>query len=218
MPRYNFQKAIAKPGAFQAAIGGNIPTFNSFSYTNNDVTIYTDRNLTETEQQQMAVLVNNYNDPAVFLVYDHTDTALCLSEMVNSSTSSTVQTFIFQRASVVAPQTLDQMKTVAEYATKDITIFQPGDTASVTITLFDISRTMVIAATTVALTDIIAAWVNSAKAGQTGGTTSYKSAQLASLSSKIPTYDCIWQLKVSVSDPRVSVRLISLQYFWYIKA
>jgi hypothetical protein len=40
---------------------------------------------------------------------------------------------------------------------------------------------------------------------------------LTGLSSKIPSYDCIWQLRVSVSDPRISVRLNSLQYFWYTK-
>ena len=58
-------------------------------------------------------------------------------------------------------------------------------------------------------------WNADANASGTGSRVDYETFMIQGLRTKVANYDCIWQLKLAVSDPRMSARLNSLQTLYY---
>lgn len=216
MAQYAYTKpGIAKPQAFEAYLKQNFAFYKDFTYTDPDLIIDTTVVLNVTEQQNLQTLVNNYTDPAVFLVLDTTTTDACMSKTTSSATPENVLSFIFSPNNPVGSSTFDSLKTVLEYSTTDISLFATGSTdCTVTFQIFDYTRNAQITLNTFDISDVLLSWKT--LSGTTSGPAYVlRSFMVQGLRNLISNYDCIWQFRISVSNPNVSVRSNSMQRLYY---
>jgi len=215
MATYNFTKAgIQKPFAFDPYLKANFPLYEDFTYTDPDLSIDTTQVLTQPELDQLTTLVNDYVDPAEFLVLNTTDADSSRSLSTTSSSLATVQTFIFSPSDANGA-VFDAMKTVIEYTTSDITAFSGSTGASASFQIYDYTRSVPISTTNIDVSDIVTTWNTNAGLGGTGPATVYRSVLVQGLRHQIANYDCIWQFKISISDPNITVTTHSIQRLYY---
>lgn len=221
MSSYNFlEKSVGKPGALDQYIRKNVLWDADFNGLSTDpLTIYTNRPLSETELSELTTLIENYIDPSVFLTFNHTETVAMHSPFVSDTNNVVIdnkkvlQTLIFTNRNN-GSQVLDSCKTVIEYFTSDVQQFNPLISESITLEIYDITRNTSIAIETI--DNVASSWTDLAVAGGTGSSTLYKSIQFTGLMNKTPGYDCVWQLRGSVSDEsKFTFRINGLQYIFY---
>lgn len=170
------------------------------------------RELTEAEIAQLTTLVTNYVSPTYWLRLSHTDNQFLNSPATNSTDLHVCQSFIispYNTADVV----MGDLKTIIKYETNDHTAFADWDpqTNPITFTLqlFDYTQNQVIYTTTQNITDIITNWKN-------GSSEAYwRTVQIYGMKDASPGSDAIWQIKLSISDPRVYVSLNGMQRIFY---
>ena len=206
---YSFAKSVVKLYALQALLNTSFPVPATLNATETEVDVVTSQPLTSSQAAQLATLVNNYTDPAVFLQLNTTQTMPSTSASTNSAQATPVMTFIFSNQNSFE-QALDGIKTVIQVSsTTPQTI---TGSVQVTVTIFDITRNIQVATQTVDVTSIITNWQ---KTAQTGPATGYTTAQYSGIMNQSASYDCIWQFQLSVTNPSVTVNLNGLQYLLY---
>lgn len=216
MASYNFTKTeIQKPPAFDAYLRENFPLYEDFSYTDPNLTIDTTQTLTETELTILTTLVNDYVDPTEFLVLNTTIVNSSWSKAATLPTLTSVHTFIFTPKSPDGTAVFDGMKTIFEYTTSDITAFSGVTGAVATFQIYDYTRSTPISTNNLDISDIVTDWNTQATGGATGSNTVYRSFIAQGLRHQIANYDCIWQFRISVSVPNISVRTHSIQKLYY---
>ena len=207
---YSFAKSIQKTYALQALLNSSFPVSTSLTVTENEVEVDTSQPLTSSQAAQLATIVNNYTDPAVFLQLNSTQTMPSSSVSTSSSTLTPVMTFIFTNQTTF-DQALDGIKTIIQVSSTDPQQVLTSP-VQVTISIFDITRNIQVASQVVDVTSIVTNWQQT---NQTGTATGFMTAQFTGIMNKTATYDCIWQFQLAVTDPSVSVNLNALQYLLY---
>lgn len=206
---YSFAKTVEKLYALQALLDTSFPVPTSLNASGNELDVVASQPLTSSQAAQLATLVNNYTDPAVFLQLNTTQTMPSTSASTSSAQATPVMTFIFTNQNSIET-VLDGIKTVIQVSST----IPESITGSVqaTVAIHDITRNLQVATQTVDVTSIITNWQQTA---QTGPATGYTTAQFSGIMNQSASYDCIWQFQLSVTNPSVTVSLNSLQYLLY---
>lgn len=172
MNQYNFNKTVSKIPAFDDYLRKQIDStiYDGVTVSSDNVMLGTYQELSPTELTRITGLINDYVDPIVFLQYNHTESYPAYSEFTNTITPSPHQTLIFVNRNS-DNQVLDACKTILTYATDDVSLFQNVEHASITFSIYDITRDYEIASQTVDISsDILQKW----KTQGTGSNKSYK--------------------------------------------
>lgn len=212
MAQYTFTKAgVQKTYALDAYLAENFPLYQDMSYSDPDLAVNTTASLTAGELDTLTTLVNDYVDPEVFLVLNSTFTDATWSKVSSSPTLIPVQTFIFTPQSPGGDATFNAFKTILSYTTEDVTAFTGVTDCSATLQIYDLTRNVEIASDVIDIMDIITTWQGMGS----GSNTVFRSAMIEGLRNSIANYDCIWQLKISVTNANVIVRSHSIQKLYY---
>ena len=206
---YSFAKSVQKLYALQALLNSSFPVPASLNSTDTEVDVVTSQPLTSDQAAQLATLVNNYTDPAVFLQLNTTQTMPSSSSSTSSAVAVPVMTFIFTNQTTF-DLALDGIKTILQVSSA--TPQSITGSVQATITIFDITRNIQVATQIVDVTNIITGWQQTS---QTGPATGYMTALFTGIMNKSASYDCIWQFQLSVTNPGVTVNLNALQYLLY---
>jgi hypothetical protein len=215
------------PEACDVYIRNNINWVSNYQgMSTNPLTIYTTDPLTQDQLSTLTTLLSNYNDPPVWLQYDHTTSYPLHSHFTSDPDNTinnneiTLQTWIFSEQELKNNNlVLDSMKSIVEYNCPNVQNFlniTSGSTLQTGLTINDLSRNITIASQNIDIDDIALVWHNMAVSGTTGGNVQYKSIQYTGLMNKNPNYDTIWQLTTPKPiDPNFTFRVHSLQYIYY---
>ena len=171
------------------------------------------RDLTADEQSRLSTLVADYVSPAYWLVLDHTDNAFLSTPPTNSSDPIVCQSFIISPYNV-GSIVMGDVKTIIQYSTPDLSVFADWDPQTTPITctieIYSYTQNKSVVVVTTNINDVVSSWLNDNTADPC-----WRSIQLYGLKDASPGSDEIWQLKLSVSDPRVFISLNSLQRLYY---
>lgn len=221
---YTFdQVTVEKAPAFQSYITKNFAPGGQTMLEQNSVSIITSVELTPEQQTELETLVRAYVDPAMFYQFDHTETMTGFSQCTNGDTLTDVDSFIFP--SKFLPNgdnaqsdgtVFDAIKSILKITMDDVSQAADFTSGSITTQLYDDTRGFVVCTETTDITSIMQQWKTDALASQTGPVTKYKCFMLSGLWSKSTDYDCIWVLRLSVSDPRIQVRINGFQKLYYM--
>jgi len=220
---YTFIAEIEKPAAFESYLQNNLAWVanyqgNSINTLDNNVKLYSDRELTPLEQSDTTTLIDNYEDPEVFLIFEHGETTP-MNTLFTDEVDLTVggkkvlQTFIFNIPQNEEETVLGSFKTVVEYNCPDTQAFGLISNASIDMEIYDCSRDVQVFQTTISLAEIETKWQGMNLAPEND--TVFRSAFIGGLQYQLPSHDCVWQIRVSTSHPEFKVRLNSLQQLFY---
>lgn len=151
----------------------------------------------------------------------YTITKPILSRETNQRETNTLMTFIMPVNELI-PETVTfgSLKTVLELTLSDQdSIVGDADTRLVVdFQLYCQTRKLVLRKIQVDCSDILTSFKTIASSNRTSSVLrDYKSVQLSGLKEFLPDYDCVWQFKVGVSNPLVSVALNGLQSLYFTK-
>ncbi len=216
MPQYSFVKSgIGKMYAFEASIH-NIPHYDGYTYSDPELTIFTTDELTNEQLLSVETIIQNYSDPAVFLVLNSTVPDTVRSITTNSTTPEVVQTFIFTNTNQYGSGTFNAIKTVLEYATDDVSLWANfEDQLTVTFKIHCYTRNVDISEFTINITDVANTWKQMALNNQTGPHSVYRTFQVEGLRSSVANFDCLWNYILSVSDPNLKATVHAKQMLYY---
>jgi hypothetical protein len=112
---------------------------------------------------------------------------------------------------------LNAFKTVMEYSTKDVALFQSASTdCTLSFELYNHSTDVLLTSATVDVSDIVQSWKTMAQNGETGPASVYRSFMIEGLRHYLDqTSDCIWQFKIGISNADVCVVSHSVQSLYY---
>lgn len=215
-------KIVNKPVALDKLIRSNISWGMDFNGVSTDpLVVYFSRELTIEEDEELHQIVENYTDPAIFLVYDHSNTLSMYSHYTNDDANiktdgkCVLQTFIYNNPSANNGLVLDSVKTIVEYACPNVQNFLNTTSGNISLSIVDITRNVVIFDLTKELDTIALEWNSMAATGSTESNTVFKSVQFDGLMNKTPNYDVIWQFRGNTSNDTFTYRCNSLQYLFY---
>ncbi len=212
MTEYAFNKHIEKTGAIHELLINQFPFYDYLNYGSDVLVVVSKKVLNEQELADLTVLINNYVDPDPWLSLNSTENQIMSTDLCNSLTPVTLQTFIMSPS--INNIVCDCIKLVVEYIADPATLTNFNsefDNVVVSFELYDITRNVSITIINDNITSLVSGWKN----GDTG--INYKTIQFYGLFPKITSYDCIWQLKGSINDTRVSFRITCLQKLLYDK-
>lgn len=207
MTEYVFNKHIEKIGAMHELLTYKFSFYDYLNYGSDVLVVVSKKVLSEQELADLTLLVTNYIDPNPWLSLNSTENQLMSTELYNSATPIVLQTFIMSPSinNIVS----DSIKLVVEYTTDLANVNNINSDVLVTFELYDITRNVSITTVTDNLTNLITEWKNG------DSNPKWKTTQFYGLFPKITGYDCIWQLKGSINDPRVSFKINCLQKILY---
>jgi len=216
-------KQIYLPDAFSVYMTTNFPLFVGYALSGTVMTVNTSATLTNEQLATMTTLINGYVDPPYYLNYSNSVSLPLHShytseeDLVQIDGLSVLQTFIFQGSDPNDTTILDGLKTIVEYNTPNVQNFVNTTSGNFTLQLFDITRNAQIAESVIDIgtEGITTQWNELAQSGSTVGNTIYKSHQMFGLMNRSTSYDCIWQLRASTSEPYFNVKINALQYLFY---
>lgn len=220
MSEYTFQDIIInKIPAFDAYLRNNLSWVTNYNGCTGGppLIIYTLTVLSDQEYQELQTLVNNYTDPSVFLEFDHSEAFTMHSHFTDDQDNTVInedivlQTFIFpnqnQNNSV-----LDCFKTVGEYRCENPSLITTTS-GNLTLSIYDISRNVQITSQTVDISNVLSTWNTS---NITVPNTIFKTIQFYGLSTQVPNYDTVWQIRVNSNQfTNFNFRINGMQYLFY---
>lgn len=212
---------IVKTGAFNDYLYRNFSFFEGFSQFEDIEIFYITfvAPLTTEQLENVTAAINAYQDPDYWLSLFKVESSGLYSQSTNSSTPVIASTFIMTPNDVTSADIrLDSIKTIIHYHTDHVEDFVNFDDSSVnivTISVFDITRNALLDSQDININYILNSWKNKAIANETGTVDKYVSHQVFGLHSILPDFDCIWQFKMSVSNPNVMICLNGLERIFY---
>jgi hypothetical protein len=226
MTTYTFTKNISLLTAFQKYMKANdAPLFNGCELTGDQLTLQTTGALSQEQLTTITTLVTNYVEPPYDLNFSHTESIALHSHYTNDpdlvviNGRSVVQTLIFtNRNSEGTGDVLDSMKTVLEFNSPNLQSFLNVTSGSVQFEIFDITRNYQVELETIDISPIVSQWNTLAQTGATNGNTVYKSFMCNGLMDKTTDYDCIYQFRLTTSNPDFNLRMNGLQWLFYTKS
>lgn len=223
MSTYTFTKNISILSAFQKYMkANNAPLYNGCELTGDQLTVQTTEPLSEGQLITITDLVTNYVEPPYDLDLSHTESIALHSHYTNDQDlvvidgRSIVQTIIFPNRNT-EESVLNSMKTVFEYNAPNLQSFLNVTSGSVQFEMFDISRNYQVCLQTINISNIVSDWNTLAQTGSTNGNTVYKSFMCEGLMNQTTDYDCIYQFRMSTSNPDFNLRMNGLQWLFYTK-
>jgi len=214
---------VQKVQAFQSYITKNFAPGGTVTIEENIVHIITTIELTLEQQTQLEALVRAYVDPAIYYQYQYSETITGFSQSTTENNLMDVQSFIFPSKTLPNGDNaqsdgtvLDAIKSIVKMTMDDVSQASDFTSGSVVIQMYDVTRDIEICTQTMDITSIMAGWKADALANKTGLVTKYKSFMLGGLANKSTNFDCIWVLRLSVSDPRIRIRLNGFQKLFYM--
>lgn len=219
---------IKNTDAFYFSVCQNIPNIDAtryFDYTTDNetggvigVTIYTVIILDDTAKAFLDNYMTSYVEPVHYFVGPALPLTYPIrSETTNSITPTVVYTWIYpgkvQNLNSSKGQdnaVVNQIKVLIEYDIDDMSTAASIQSPTVTIEIFDTTRNTTVVSETIDASSFLSLW-----SGQVGKGTVIKSHLFTNMWDKSANYDCIWQFKVLVSDPKLFVTLNTIQYITY---
>ncbi len=217
MPEYIFNKpSIQKFPAFENALRA-CPKYDYFIFEYPNVYVTTTDTLSESELQQLQTIVDDYVDPEVFLTLNSSIIDSVRSLTTNSATPEIVSTFIYSNTATTGTgATFNAIKTVLEYATDNVQdLADFSGSCNVTLVIHCYTRDYQVASHSIDITDIVNSWKEEALNNATGPRLAYRTFLIEGLRNAVANYDCLWNYKLSVSDPRVKVTIHAKQMLYY---
>lgn len=220
---YTFESVVVlKAPAFQSYITKNFSLGGSTSVEENSVHVMTNVELSTEELAALDALVRAYVDPDVFYQFEYTESITGFSQSTISSSLSDVQSFIFPSKTLPNGDNaqsdgtvLNSIKSILKLTMEDVALAADMTSGTVEIEMYDVTRNLQICTQTVDISSFMLDWKAKALASETGPVTSYKSFMMTGLTNKSTSYDCIWVIRLSISDPRIRVRLNGFQKLFY---
>lgn len=216
MSQYTFNKpGVGKVYAFEATIC-NTPKYNGYIYTDPDLTIFTSEALSTEEFNSLQAIIQNYTDPAVFLVLNSTIPDTIRSNTTNSTSPEVVQTFIFTNTNQYGNGTFNAIKTVFEYATDDVSQWADFEgQLTVSFQIYCYTRGISISNFTINITDVANSWKQMAQNNETGYRTVYRTFVVEGLRNSVANYDCLWNYILGVFDSKLKTTIHAKQMLYY---
>jgi hypothetical protein len=211
MSHYPYTITVLKPGAFNDYITANLPQLDYINSTPTSVDIFTKSVLTSAQVTSLTTLVNAYVDPAEYLTLAYQLSDSSNTNDTNTTTLSTVKTFI-QPASIPGGNgTFNTFKMIVKYSSTILTPFLTNTACTFTIQLFCETRQLILQTIMIDVSPIIAAWKT---AGITPAVT-YQTIMIDNLRSLTVNYDTICSIRTMISNPNVYTSFHSLQSLFY---
>lgn len=178
------------------------------------IRIFFNRELTEEEHTLLTSRINAYVSPTYFLRFSHTDNAFLESSPTNSTIPIVVQSFIISPYNT-ADLVMGELKTIIKYECDNLSVFdsfnpEQDPPFTCTLQLYDYTNNNVIYTATENINFIVQQWKTDNKSDPY-----WKTLQIYGLKDVAPGSDAIWQIKLSVSDPRINVCLNGMQRIFY---
>ena len=221
---YQFIGLPTKPHAFEHYLFQTIQWKSDFirhetDTMTNSVTVFTSRSLTPLELDELTNLIDNYQDPLFFLIFERGETTPMITEFTSDAqltvnNKKVLQTFIFSCTNIAPDVVLDSFKIIVEYNCPDTNGFDLLSSTHIDLEIYDITRDVQIFTSSIPLAEIETRWKNLAMTPTSD--TVFRTAFINDLQYNLPTHDCMWQLRASVSHPsNFRIRLNSLQQLFY---
>lgn len=217
------EKTVAIPDALDHHVRTSVDWASHYQgLETNPLVVLSAVELTETQQVALTALIDGYADPAQWLTFDHTTVTPMHSHYTTDASNVlsdglyVLQTLIFANQNSF-DMVLDAIKTVVEYHCPNPVAFG-ADTEEgyITLQIFDLTRSVVVCSQTVALGQIADDWNALALANSTTPVTAFRTAMFYGIAPMTTGYDCVWQVRGSVSNPAsFTYRINSLQYLFY---
>ncbi len=220
---YTFEDVtVQKAPAFQAYITKNFALGGATSVELSIVHVTTTIELNAGQQATLESLVRAYVDPEIYYQFQYAESITGFSQSTTAGTMNDVQAFIFPSKTLpngdnaqTDGTVLNSIKSIIKMTMENVADAADFVSGNVMIELYDVTRNIQICAQTIDITPFMLEWKAAALANQTGIVNKYKSFQIEGLASKSTDYDCIWVIRLSVSDPRIRTRLNGFQKLFY---
>jgi len=217
---YEYNKVIDKLTAFNNYIVANITwveNFDGISYSEGVVFIYSTRELTTQEHDDLTVLVVAYVDPEVSLIYSNSisapmETAFSSETGLFIEGKRVLQTFIFSLCDE-PEKVIDAIKSVVEYRCFDVS--DPPVDGAIDILIWDMTRDTQIANINIPLAEIQTKWDTMASEEETGSDTVFRTFMVSGIASETPNHACVWQIRGSTNSNKFDFKLNGLQTIYY---
>lgn len=216
MPVYTFSKpGIEKPDAFHQLMVA-VPYYDGWSYDSGILNVITLQELSPAQYTALQTTVENYTDPAVYLILDSTVPDTVRSATTNATSPTIVQTFIYSNTNIQGMGVFNAIKSVLEYATQDVSEWVDfTGTLTVGFEIYCYTRKIVIHSTTLDITSVANEWKQAALDGHTGPAFVYRTYQVEGLRGVVANHDCLWNYILHVSDPKLYVTVHAKQMLYY---
>jgi hypothetical protein len=128
---YIYTKQIQIKAAFDNYLRNNVQYYDGMTCQSDQLTIITTQELTEEQQTQLTILINNYVDPSYFLELSRTQALPLVSIWADSQNelalngNTILQTYIFTGNNNESDnEVLDGIKTIIEYRRCNLQLFK----------------------------------------------------------------------------------------------
>jgi len=211
MASYIFNIIINKPGAFSEYIQKNFSFYDYSNSGNGTVEVFSTKILTPEELNILTLSVNAYVDPAEYLTLASQFADSSSTTPSNSTTISTVKTFI-HCASFASDGVFNTFKMIVKYTCESLDAFTIDSSCILTLQLFCETRGYLMKSIEFDVSPIINEWKSS---GTPDSFVKYKSLMLPDLRSNVTNYDTICSFKAKISSSNVYFSFHSLQSLYY---
>ena len=197
------------------------PLYVNCGLTEPTLTVNTSAALTADQLTTLTNLVNTYIEPPYYLTFARTESTTLHSHYTNdpdlieaTNGNKIVQTMIFSNRNTPNGEVLDCSKTILEFCSPNVHDFINTTTGSVQFEIYDITRNFQISQQTIDIFNIATQWNTLAQTGLTTSNTVFQTTVCPGLLNKSTNYDCIWQFRLSTSNPTFTCRMNGLQYIF----
>lgn len=199
------------------------------------VEVHVTKELPPDQEAELTRAVQEYKDPSSWWTLHSTENLFLGTPLVNSQEPTVVQTFIVSPPSSDTAGVLDSIKTMLLCQCTDVRDFEfwnsdnnntddaagpaSGARCWATIELYDLTQMQTVVKHEQSLDDVCSEWRALAVDKHASGKgESWKAVQLYGLKGMMPGADAVWQFKLHVSNPMISVSLNGMQKLYYMDA
>lgn len=207
-----------KPGVTFAYLYDHFPSFNGGSGGPEGYELIFKRELTPSELQEFTEWFNSWNQPSRYLSFFKSETYSLSTERIKSNDLQVVNSFIMAGFSPADNEeiSLASLKTIIGTHTNNVENFANySGTDTVTIQLYSLTLDTLIIENVINLAEVTSAWKTKALANETGKVDTWKTHQVFGIDNYLPSYDCIWQWRVSCTHPDIEISLNGQQRLFY---
>lgn len=214
----NFNKDLKKYAAFThyLAINNIDLLIDRFVFNSPTLDVWLTDPISQEQVDNFTTLVNNYNEPPYFLIFDHTEDQFLRTVAINTSYLSPLQSWIQSPdfTVIINPIKLGDIKILVELTTTDASVFDTWDPIqdpiSISLQIFNVTTNQVLVTQNTDITNIITSWKN-----KTGYQEAHQTIQLYGFVDLTTNFSNIWKLLGSVTNSNVYLGINSVQKIYY---
>ena len=228
MNSFTFTKVISKPKAFDAYMklhateiydrfkyDANVHSIRCHGRSYDRIIVYAKRLLNDVEVASVRNLVEAYTDPGVWLTLSHTEQLPMISLPTSSAVPVPLQSIIVGPVIPDSGVCVDGIKTVVQYATENTSAFAGDQSGAIlTFEIYCVTTDTIVMSVVQDIASVVGEF--QAKSGMAQSANVWRSLQVHGLMTKYPkdSYG-VWQYRVGISNPNISVSLHGLQKLYY---